>query len=174
LVQRYFGFGGTTLFDEFGHYCKRIIVQDVEITALDDLILLLFDAVDTLDDYVDHVVYCARSCSYLLVHHGTLTLSSCLVSPKFPNYKWLCPFFGWISTNAIKRTFAVMTQYALMHMRTFLKKQYKLPNPALNVHHCDEPLATDTVYSDTPAINGGETAAQIFVGTRSYATGVKE
>jgi hypothetical protein len=39
----------TSLFDEFGDYRKRIIVQDVEITALDDPILPFFDAVDTLD-----------------------------------------------------------------------------------------------------------------------------
>jgi hypothetical protein len=58
-------------------------------------------------------------------------------------------------------------------MSTILKKRYKSPNPALNVHRRDEPVATDTVYSDTPAIGGGETAAQIFVGTRSYITDVE-
>ena len=33
-------------------------------------------------------------------------------------------------------------------------------------------MATDTVYSDTPAIDGGEKIAQIFVGTRSLITDV--
>jgi hypothetical protein len=43
----------------------------------------------------------------------------------------------------------------------------------LNVHRHDEPVATDTVYSDTPAIDGGETVAQVFVGTRSYVIDVE-
>jgi len=61
---------------------------------------------------------------------------------------------------------AVTTQYARMPMRTpVLKKRYKPPNPDLNVHRHDEPVAADPVYSDTSAINGGKTAAQIFVGT---------
>jgi hypothetical protein len=76
-------------------------------------------------------------------------------------------------TDIIKRTFEVTTQYARMPMSSVLKKRYKSPNPALNVHHHDEAVATDTVYSDTPAINGGETAAQIFVGTRTYVTDVE-
>jgi hypothetical protein len=162
----------TSLFDEFDDYRKRIIVQDVEITDLDDPILPFSDAADILDDYVDHVVYRA-SCSDLLVHHGTLMPSPRLVSPKLPDYERLRPFFGWMPTDVIKRTFEVTTQYARMPMSTILKKRYKSPNPALNVHRRDEPVATDTVYSDTPAINGGETAAQIFVGTRSYVTDVE-
>jgi hypothetical protein len=109
----------------------------------------------------------------LLVHHGTLTPSPHLVSPKLPDYKWLHPFFDWMPTNVIKCTFEVMTQYACMPMSTVLKKQYKLPNPALNAHRLDEPVATNPVYSNTPTINGGETAAQIFVGTWSYVTDVE-
>jgi hypothetical protein len=58
-------------------------------------------------------------------------------------------------------------------MSTVLKKRYRSPNPALNVHRRDEPVATDTVDSDTPAIDGGQTAAQIFVGTKSLVTDVE-
>jgi hypothetical protein len=36
----------------------------------------------------------------------------------------------------------------------------------------DEPLATDTIYSDTPAIDGGKKIAQFYVGTRSLVTDV--
>jgi hypothetical protein len=50
-------------------------------------------------------------------------------------------------------------------MSTTLKKHYKSPFPAMNVHNCDEPVATDTVYSDTPAVDSGATSAQIFVAT---------
>jgi hypothetical protein len=35
------------------------------------------------------------------------------------------------------------------------------------VHPCDEPVATDTIYSNTPAIDCGITSAQLFVGTKT-------
>jgi hypothetical protein len=52
-------------------------------------------------------------------------------------------------------------------MSTVLKKHYQLPFPALNVHRHDESLATDTVYSDVPAIDSGVRIAQHFVGLTS-------
>ena len=55
---------------------------------------------------------------------------------------------------------------------TVLKKHFKSPFPALNVQRRDEPVATDTVFSDTPAIDGGETCAQIYVGTDTLVTDV--
>ena len=48
-----------------------------------------------------------------------------------------------------------------------LKKHYHSPNPALNVHHRQEPVATDYVYADVPAIDDGSMGAQIFVGMES-------
>ena len=53
-----------------------------------------------------------------------------------------------------------------------MKKRYRSPFPACNVHRRSEPVATDTVYSDTPAIDSGETAAQFFVGTESLVCDV--
>jgi hypothetical protein len=42
------------------------------------------------------------------------------------------------------------------------------------VHHDgNEPVATNMVFSDTPAINGGEKYAQIFIGTECLATDVE-
>ncbi len=51
-------------------------------------------------------------------------------------------------------------------------KWYKSPFPALNVHWRDEPVATDMIYSDTPAIDSGTAIAQVFVGTESLITDV--
>jgi hypothetical protein len=53
---------------------------------------------------------------------------------------------------------------------TILKKHCKSPFPALNVKRQDEPVTADTVFSDTPAIDGGETCAQIFGGTETLVT----
>jgi hypothetical protein len=79
----------------------------------------------------------------------------------------LRPNFAWLPEDTIKRTFACTTQYARMPMSTVLKKHYKSPFPAMNVHRRDEALATDTVYSDTPAVDSGVTIAQLFVGLTS-------
>ena len=80
--------------------------------------------------------------------------------------------FGWLPEDIIKSTFEVTTQYARLPMSTLLKKHYKSPFPVLNVHRRDEPIATDTIYLDTPAIDLGTTIAQVFVGTESLITDV--
>ena len=49
---------------------------------------------------------------------------------------------------------------------------FKSPFPACNVPRRNEDVATDTVYSDTPAFFGGEQIAQIFVGRKFYLTDV--
>lgn len=74
--------------------------------------------------------------------------------------------------DVIKKTFGCTTQYARTQMSAILKNHYRSRFPALNVKRRDEPVATYTVYSDTPAIDDGSTAAQIFVGTRTQLTDV--
>ena len=64
------------------------------------------------------------------------------------------------------------TQYYHKTMSTQLMKQFRSPFPTCNVNQRNEPLVTDTVYSDTPAIDSGCTCSQIFVGTKSFATNV--
>ena len=54
-----------------------------------------------------------------------------------------------------------------MPLGTYFKKWYKSPFSACIVHFQIEYVATDTVNSDTPAIDSGDTAAQLFVGTES-------
>ena len=74
--------------------------------------------------------------------------------------------------DIVKQTWESTTQYARITMSTILKKHYKSPNPALDVEHQAEPVATDTIYSDTPAVDSGAISAQVFVGTKSYVTDV--
>jgi hypothetical protein len=89
-----------------------------------------------------------------------------------PDYGQLRPHLGWLPVDAIKKTFEHTTQLARMPMSTILKKRYKSLNPALNVHPHDEPVATNTIYSDTPAIDCGVTSAQLFVGTKTHTADV--
>ena len=48
-----------------------------------------------------------------------------------------------------------------------LKQHWRSRFPACNVKRRNEPVATDTVFSDTPAVDCGMTAAQLFVGRES-------
>ena len=45
-----------------------------------------------------------------------------------------------------------------------MRKHLKSRNPALNIPRRHEPVATDTVFSDTPAVDSGVKQAQGFVG----------
>jgi hypothetical protein len=94
------------------------------------------------------------------------------VSSNDPDFEVLRPNFAWAPVDVIKRTFDVTTRWARSIEHFPFRKHFKSRFPALNVHRRNEPVATDTVYSDTPAIDNGATSAQIFVGTKSLVTDV--
>ena len=57
------------------------------------------------------------------------------------------------------------TQWGVSLPNTFpMKKHLKSRNPALNIPRRHEPVATDTVFSDIPAVDSGVKQAQVFVG----------
>jgi len=90
-----------------------------------------------------------------------------LVTPIKLNYEALCSCFAWLPANIVHKTFSGTMQYARMPYNTVLRHRYKAPHPALNHFRREEPIATDSIVFDTHAINGGETWAQLFVGTKS-------
>ena len=45
-----------------------------------------------------------------------------------------------------------------------MKRHLKSRNPALNITKHQEPVATDTIFSDTPAVDSRVKQAQVFVG----------
>ena len=69
--------------------------------------------------------------------------------------------------DVIKSTFENTTQFHRTPASSQLKKTFRPPCPACNVQCRQEPLATDTVHFDTPAIDDGSKVAQIFVGAES-------
>ena len=89
------------------------------------------------------------------------------VKPRDHDWEPLRRFFGWASANLVERTFQAMTQMGRLSNAVHLKKHYRSPNRALNVHHHQEPVATDYVYADVPAVDDGSMGAQIFVGMES-------
>ena len=53
-----------------------------------------------------------------------------------------------------------------------MKRLLKSRNPALNVPRRHEPAATDTIFSDTPAVDTGVKQAHVFVGRDSLVADV--
>ena len=65
----------------------------------------------------------------------------------------------------IKNTYQVTPRFGgTIPQHDYLKKHLKSRNPVFNIPRRNEPVATDTIFSDTPAINDGSTMAQFFVG----------
>ena len=51
-----------------------------------------------------------------------------------------------------------------------MKKHLKSRNPALNIPRRHEAVATDSVFSDTPAVDSGVKQAQVIVGRDTLVT----
>jgi hypothetical protein len=87
-------------------------------------------------------------------------------------YLMILLLIAWLPTKIIQKTFENTTQHASLPMSTYMKRHYKLPFPAFNVKQRDKAVATDTVYSDTPAIDCGHTSAQFYCGMESLVCDV--
>src|SRR5687768_14722639 len=80
-------------------------------------------------------------------HDDVLHMYNQNVMPSKIDYEDYRSKLAWLPVNVIKSTFEWTTQFYCMPMGTYLKKRYKSPFPACNVHCRSEPVATDTVYS---------------------------
>ena len=88
------------------------------------------------------------------------------------DFEKLRPYFGWVNKHTIEKTFNKATQWAVASTRYPMRKHFKSRFPAFNLPRRSEEVATDTIFSDTPAIDSGVTMAQIFVGKRTLVTDV--
>ena len=50
------------------------------------------------------------------------------------------------------------------HTQDYIKKHFKSHNPVFSIPRCSEAVVTDTIFSDTPAVDDGPTMAQFFCG----------
>ena len=86
-------------------------------------------------------------------------------SPQEPDWNTQCPFLAWTSPSSIKDTFNVPTRHGTApHTQDYIKKHFKSRNPVFSIPRCSEAVATDTIFSDTPAVDDGFTMAQFFCG----------
>ena len=103
--------------------------------------------------------------------------SSIRVHPKSLSGMLYAHFFAWTSPSSIKDTFNVTTRHGTApHPHNYIKKHFKSRNPVLNILRSSEAVATDTIFSDTPAVDDGSTIAQFFCGHDTLvcdASGIK-
>ena len=87
------------------------------------------------------------------------------VSPETPDCEKFRPYFGWVNVDTVQKTMEQSTQWGVSLPNTFpMKKHLKSRSPALNIPRRHEAVATDTVFSDTPALDSGLKQAQVFAG----------
>ena len=89
------------------------------------------------------------------------------VKPGERDWETLRRFFSWASVKSVEKTFQATMQMGQLSNAVHLKEHCHSPNPTLNVHHHQEPVATDYVYADVPAVDDGSMGAQIFIGIGS-------
>ena len=133
---------GDPMFDAYGDFNERIIAN----------LNIILDAPPEV-----YGSYTATSyVSTAKLHQG---------SPQDPDWHALRPFFAWASPSSIKDTFNVTTRDgAAPHTQDYIKKHFKSCNPGFNIPRCSEAVATDTIFSDTPAVDDGSTMAQFCCG----------
>ena len=86
-------------------------------------------------------------------------------SPQEPDWNTQRPFLAWTSPSSIKDTFNVTTRHGTApNTQDYIKNHFKPRNPVFIIPRCSEDVATDTIFSDTPAVDDGSTMAQFFCG----------
>ena len=138
---------GDPMFDAYGDFNERIIAN----------LNILLDAPP--EDYGSYIAN---------LHQG---------SSQEPDWNALRPFFAWTSPSSIQDTFNVTTRHgSAPHTQDYIKKHFKSRNPVFNIPRRSEAVATDTIFSDTPAVDDGSTMAQFFCGRDTFvcdAYGIK-
>ena len=73
----------------------------------------------------------------------------------------------WANSDIVKQTIDQTTHWGVALESFPMKRYLKSMNPALNVPRRHDHVATDTVFSDTPALDSGVKQAQVLVGRDS-------
>ena len=77
-----------------------------------------------------------------------------------------------VNAETINKTFENSTRWTVTSTRFPMRKHFKSTFPASNIPYRNEAVATDTIFSDTFAIDSGDTMAQMFIGKDSLVSDV--
>jgi hypothetical protein len=100
------------------------------------------------------------------------------VQPNQPDLATISPNFGGVPRLCIQHTLDPTTQFTRLDTCLPLQKHFKSRFPAANVSRINEVVATNTNFSDTPALDngimghGGTKMVQLFCGCSSLLTAV--
>ena len=131
-------------FDEFGDYTQRAI-----------------QTLNILDDSSQHMT----PFSTIRANQHVIRSTQYVVNNDTPGYEKLRPYYGWVNVDTVQKTTEQSTQWEVSIPNTFpMKKHLKSRNPALNIPRRHEPVATDSIFSDTPPVDSGVKQSQVFVG----------
>ena len=131
-------------FDEFGDYTQRAI-----------------QTLSILDDSSSTLTPCP---TFMANQHEFRTYQHA-VNHEAPDYEKFRPYFGCVNVDTVQKTMQQSTQWGVSLPNALpMKKHLKSRNPALNIPRRHEAVATDTVFSDTPAVDSGVKQAEVFVG----------
>ena len=88
------------------------------------------------------------------------------VSPEAPDYETFMHYFGWVNVDTVQKPIEQSTQWGVFLRNTFPMKKHLRPvlRPVLNILRRYKAVATDTVFSDTPAVDSGAKQTQVFAG----------
>ena len=175
-----------TPFDEHGRYRNRELPKQVTILPPIPNSDVDTPATPTLGDLDDalsadvhhfHVLHCA----FHHASHVNQIYIACaseqgeheLTRTKV-DYSKYRPYFLHVDVDKIRKTFQRTTQFATNVMAgNNIMQTTQSPFPAHNVWRRNEPVASDTIYGQVPAIDtGGQTMAQIFIGRKSLVIDV--
>jgi hypothetical protein len=93
-----------------------------------------------------------------------------ITQPSETDYELKRKFFAHLPASIVKATFKHTTQNMRSPPSTYLHEMFKSPDPSANLKRRDEADSTDQIFSDTPAIKGGEKSAHLFVRKKSKLT----
>ena len=140
---------------------------------------------DTCGDFNKHIIANLntlldappRDCGSYTDISSVFTANLHQSSPQEPDWNTQHPFLAWTSPSSIKDTFNVTTRHGTApHTQDYIKKHFKSRNPVFSIPRCSEAVATETIFSDTPAVDDGPTMAQFFCGHDTFvcnAYGIK-
>ena len=132
---------GDSMFDAYGDFIERIIAN----------LNILLDAPP--EDCGSYTAICSA-----------FTANLYQSSSQEPDWNAIRPFFAWTSPSSIKDTFNDTTRPGTApHTQDYIKKLFKSRNPVFNIPRRSEAVATDTIFSDTPAVDDGSTMAQLIL-----------
>ena len=165
-----------TPFDEFGNY-RRLEPTNI---GTPDIVIEDHEENDQREASFHEIFEMASDLNVIMIFEVDITPShddnaeldrnpKKKLQRKPVDYKKYSQYFLGVPLEKIKRTFKATTQHACNVVSgPHIYQTYKSPFPMFNFIRRNEPVATDSIKGQVPAIDCGHEYAQIYVGRISF------